>query len=56
MAGLIREVLAEYLNPGPVRQKRIEEFAFIGSGRSSKSKADPISERHDEALAEDFIQ
>ena len=56
MAGLIREVLAEYLSPGPVRRKRIEEFAFIGSGRSSKSNAEPISAKHDEALTEDFIQ
>jgi|ETNmetMinimDraft_35_1059890.scaffolds.fasta_scaffold232331_1 uncharacterized cupin superfamily protein len=27
---------------------------FIGSGKSRKSGQDPVSERHDEALAEDF--
>ena len=34
---------------------RIEDFTFIGSGRSKPSDPRPLSERHDEALAEDFL-
>lgn len=55
-AALIREVLQEYLGASPVRPRRLEDFTFIGSGRSRKSKFDPISERHDGALAEDLAR
>lgn len=51
-AALIREVLQKYLGASPVRPRRLEDFTFIGSGYSKESKFDPISERHDEALAE----
>ena len=34
---------------------RVEDFTFIGSGRSKPSDPRPLSERHDEALAEDFL-
>ena len=33
----------------------IKEFSFIGMGRSDQGDLSPLSERHDEALAEDFM-
>ena len=56
LAALIREAVKHYLEMGPARRRRMEDFTFIGSGRSPKSKLDPISERHDEALAEDYAR
>jgi len=54
MAALIRELLQESLGTRPTRRMRLEDFRLIGAGRSQTSALDPISERHDEALAEDF--
>ena len=56
MAALIREALHEYLGVAPGAAGRVEDFSFIASGRSSQSGLEPISERHDEALAEDFVE
>ena len=53
MASVIREALAVYLAAGTERPSGIQDFGFVGSGRSRESALDPISERHDEALAED---
>jgi hypothetical protein len=52
MSALLREILRERLC---LRQtpRRVEEFRFIGSGKSGQRGA-PISERHDEALSADF--
>ncbi|MDE2822112.1 MAG: hypothetical protein OXK79_01230 [Chloroflexota bacterium] len=33
---------------------RVEDFTFIGSGRSDQSDFGPVSERHDEVLDEAF--
>ena len=55
MAAVIREALAQYLVPTAKRPLTIEDFTFIGSGRSKPSDPRPLSERHDEALAEDFL-
>jgi hypothetical protein len=54
MAALIREALQERLETRPSRHERLEDFLFIASGRSGEGGPEPISERHDEALAEDF--
>ena len=54
MAKFVREAVREYLKTVPARRKRLEDFSFIASGYSSESEVDPISERHDEALTEDF--
>lgn len=56
LAALIREALREHLMADPTWPKRPEDFKFIGSGRSAKSRFDPISERHDEALGEDLAR
>ena len=44
-------------NPRPKNKKPItvEGFTFIGMGRSDQGDLSPLSERHDEALAEDFL-
>ena len=55
MAGLIRLILQAHLGIQGT-PKRLEDFPFVGSGRSRPSSIDPISERHDEALAEDFAR
>ena len=60
LSALVREILEESLGAAPQRLQtpkrrlRIEDFTFIGSGRSKPSRWDPISENHDEALAEDL--
>ena len=56
LAGLIREILGEYLHAGRTTGGRLEDFKFVGSGRAEKSEVEPISERHDEALADDFAR
>ncbi len=53
MATLLREAVGQYLVPKR-KQFRIEELTFIGSGYSDQGDLAPISERHDEALAEDL--
>ncbi|MCH8206506.1 MAG: hypothetical protein IH956_05825 [Chloroflexi bacterium] len=54
MAAVVRDALAQFLSAAPMGRRTLEDFDFVASGRSAKSPYDPISERHDEALAEDF--
>ena len=56
MSAVVRLALQAYLDGGVERPMRLEDFTFVGSGRSAPSPIDPISERHDEALAEDFTR
>lgn len=49
MAGLVREAVRALVGLGP-KSKRLEEFTFVGSGRSRQGDLAPVSERHDEAL------
>lgn len=56
IAAFIREALKEHLGAGPTRRRHLEDFKFIASGQSAKSGLEPISERHDEALLEDFAR
>ena len=53
MSALLRELLRAEFNPA-LAPRRLESFRFIGSGRSEQGALAPISERHDEALAEDL--
>ena len=55
MSALLRELLREGLDISPM-PRSIENFGFIGSGRSRQGRFAPVSERHDEALAEDLAQ
>ena len=56
MAAVIREAVAEYLTSPGGSPAGLESFSFIGSGRSSADGPRPLSERHDDALAEDFAR
>ena len=56
MASLVRKILRQHLFDAPQRSRKLEDFSFVASGRSEISEFDPISERHDEALGQDFNQ
>ena len=57
MAALMRRIVDDYLGASRTQKRRLlTDFKFIGAGRSESSEFDPISERHDEALAEDFAR
>jgi hypothetical protein len=55
MSALLRELLHEGLRPSRM-PRRLESFKFIASGKSKQGGVAPVSERHDEALAEDFAE
>jgi len=52
MASIVRECLSgsETLRPLSIR-----DFSFVGSHKSKQGKLTPVSERHDEALAEILV-
>jgi hypothetical protein len=54
MAHVMREAVAEYLTEAPRQHASMERYSFIASGRSTGPGPQSISERHDDALAEDF--
>ena len=56
MAAVIRESLQQYFAVEEATAWKLDDLTFIGSGRSSQTGLEPVSERHDEALAEDFVQ
>jgi len=52
---LIREILRkETYAPHQKGPPPVEDFKFIGAGRSNQGHLEPVSERHDEALEEAF--
>ena len=56
MAALIREALAHAFGTGtPPRRLSLSDFSFVGTGRSRQGALSPVSERHDEALAQAFV-
>lgn len=55
MSALLRELVRGQLIPARV-PRPVENFHFIGSGQSKQGRLAPVSEHHDEALAEDFAQ
>ncbi len=53
LSSLVRRLLAEAMGGGgPSRRRTIKTFASVGAGRSRPGRLSPISERHDEALAD----
>ena len=54
-AAFVRKAVEQQLAPEHLKQSRLDDFTFIGSGRSKPSDPRPLSERHDEALAEDVL-
>ncbi len=55
MAELIREALRKYLGLD-VRPPDVAGFSFVCAGRSDQGELAPVSERHDEALAQATCQ
>ena len=56
LAAVVRDALDQYLTPSAKQSGGFEGFTFIGSGQSSPGTPHPLSEKHDEALAEDFAR
>jgi hypothetical protein len=53
ISSVVREFVAKGLEVGPRnRFTRVEQFSSVAAGRSKQSGLSPISEHHDEALAE----
>ncbi len=53
ISSYVREVLASSLGTGTARRlRRLQDFRFIGVGKSRQGRLGPVSERHDDALAE----
>ena len=56
MAAVVRDALTQYLTPTSSSTAGPQGFSFIASGRSRPGTPSPLSELHDEALAEDFAR
>ena len=54
LAAVVREALTQYLTSSNDRHAGLESLTFVGSGSSLPGGPSPLSERHDDALAEDF--
>jgi len=53
MSAVVRETLAEAFGLGaPARRRSIGRFRSVAAGRSRQGRLAPVSERHDQALAE----
>ena len=52
VAAVVRDALDQYLPSLGDRSARMDDFTFIRSGRSEPGTPSPLSERHDEALAQ----
>ncbi len=56
LAAVVRDALYQYLMPSAEEPIGLEVFTFIGSGQPGAGTPHPLSERHDDALAEDFAR
>ena len=56
LAAVVRDALDHYLTPPAEQPTGLDEFTFIASGQSDTGTPHPLSEKHDEALAEDFAR
>jgi len=53
ISSYVREVLAYSMGTGTAkRPRRQQDSRFIGDGTSRQGRLEPVSERHDDALAE----
>jgi plasmid stability protein len=53
ISSVARELVAKGLRSGKRKKPaRVDQFSFVGAGRSKQGRLSPVSERHDEALAE----
>jgi len=56
ISSYVREVLAYSLGTTISSRKRtLKDFRFVGAGRSNQGQLAPVSEHHDEALAEALL-
>ena len=53
---IVKDALDQYLMPPAEQPTGLDGFTFIGSGQSDTDTPHPLSEKHDEALAEDFAR
>lgn len=54
VAAVMREMIGTQVSPKQKSKLRLEDFTFIGSGRSRGKGAGSIGVRHDEELGEAF--
>jgi len=54
MSAVVRDTLAAALNVKRAKARTVGTFRFVASGRSLNRSGQPVSERHDAALAESF--
>ena len=55
LADVVRDALTRYLTSSGAQSSEVDRFTFIGSGESLPEGPSPLSERHDDALAEDYV-
>jgi len=55
IAEIIREMVRTQVSAKRNRKLRLEDFTFIGSGRSRGKGAGSIAERHDEEFADSIV-
>jgi hypothetical protein len=57
ISSVVREELQKALLPKKRRKRlTLRDFPFVGAGRTKQGGLSPISERHDEALAEAILE
>ena len=55
ISSVTRELVAKGLNSHERKKiTRADQFSFVGAGRSRQGHLAPVSERHDEALADAY--
>lgn len=56
ISALVRELVAQGLEGGVARERRtrVGQFLSVRAGRSKQGRLSPVSEKHDEALADAF--
>ena len=55
IAAVVREMIRAQISPKRKTKLRMEDFTFIGSGRSRGKGAGTIAERHDEEFADSIL-
>lgn len=56
ISSVVREEMAKALFPKTRRRRlTLKDFPFVGAGKTKQGKLSPVSERHDEALAEAIL-
>ena len=53
ISSITRELVAKGLGSGKKKKStRVDQFSFVGAGRSRQGQLAPVSEQHDAALAD----